>query len=562
MTRIDAVAPPSATHQSPFRLHAIRFLVAVASAFLLGLVSVAAAQQPPNSPRAKAAMRLQQYIMGTEDTADYLAEHFAPSLATGEARARTIAKLEELRNKLRDGQLAEMMPEGPMRVLTLWETPSGPDFEITLQLTDSKPHKIKAFEAKPVEANGRTNPVELTWDTLQEWFEAEAENGFSGAAILVRDGKVVLHEGYGWANPEKRIPNKPETIFAIGSTPIDFTMAAILQLYERGELDLSDAITRHFDDVPDDKRSITLEHLMTGRSGLQDFHDLPGDENPDHTWIDRAEAMRRIFSMKLRFEPGKGRAHSHSAFGVLAAVVEIVSGQSYEDYTRENLFKPAGMTSTGFFGEAIPEERLAVGTGMNSSGEINAPPYWGRTSWLVLGSGGQVSTVSDMARWLNALHAGKIIDRQHVRRIVGPGGRAMGIGGNQFGFEILYTMAPNNFFIIISNAIDSQKQLKAMRNRADALRELYPPVGNPYSVGIAIDADETGVRVMEVMPGSAAQRDGLAAGDRVLTIASKSMRDHDPIEVLDELLQTGKPIDFEIERNGKKKSVRVTPKKR
>jgi CubicO group peptidase (beta-lactamase class C family) len=520
------------------------------------------AQPNPNSPRAKAGRLIEALLTGGDDVAGFVDEHFVPKLASGDSKARTIAQLEELRNTLRDGELADMFPIGPLAVQMDWDMPDGTVFEITFELTRDEPHKFMTFDAKPAESAQSTNPIELTWATLDEWMVVEAKNGFTGAVIIVRDGETVLEKGFGWANFEKKIRNTANTVFAIGSTPIDFTKASILQLYEQGRLDLSDPITRYFDDVPEDKRAITLDHLMSGRSGLQDFHDLPGDANPDHTWIDRDEAMRRIFAQTLRFTPGKGRAHSHSAFGVLAAVIEIVSGQSYEDYTREHLFEPAGMTSTGFFGEPIPEERLAVGRGMRSSGVINAPPYWGRTSWLVMGSGGQVATVGDMARWIEALHAGKIIDGQNLRRIVGPRGEAFGVGGNMFGFQIHYSMAPDNLMVIISNVIDSRERRKGMEAMSRQLRGLFPPRGNAYSVGIGLDADEHGPLVSLVVPGSAAQRDGLEVGDRLLAVAGKSMQKHDPIEVLDELLQSGAPIVFEIERGGQKKSVRVTPTKR
>ena len=131
-----------------------------------------------------------------------------------------------------------------------------------------------------------------------------------------------------------------------------------------------------------------------------------------------------------------------------------------------------------------------------------------------------------------------------------------------FGFEIHYSMAPDNFMIFISNTIDSRDKRQALEAMSNQLRRLYPQQNNPYSVGIGIDGDEHGLLLSMVVPGSAAERDGLREGDRLLTIAGKSMQDHDPIEVLDELLQTDTPIVFNIERDGQKKSIRVTPKAR
>jgi CubicO group peptidase (beta-lactamase class C family) len=278
------------------------------------------------------------------------------------------------------------------------------------------------------------SPPQVTWDTIEARMQWEAGHGFSGVVLVARDGKIAFHKAYGMADRKKQIPMRTDTILAIGSTPIDFTKAGILLLIEQGRLKPSDPITMFFDNVPDDKRQITVEHLMTGRSGLRDFHDLPADRDKDHSWIDRAEAVRRILNQKLLFVPGQGRRHSHSAWGLLAAMLEMVSGQTYPEFTREHLFKPAGMKDTGFFGEPYPEDRTAIGYGPSKDGTINAPPYWGKTSWLVMGSGGQVSTALDMWRWVQAIYGGKILSPASLDRY----GDGQGIlsGGDMNGIEI------------------------------------------------------------------------------------------------------------------------------
>src|SRR5262249_48905233 len=292
-------------------------------------------------------------------------------------------------------------------------------------------------------SRGQEPPPRLAWDKLEARLKWEADHGFSGVALVTRDGKVVFHEAYGLANREKRIAMRPDSILAIGSTPIDFTKAGVLLLVDRGKLSLDDTIPKYFKNVPEDKRVITIQHLMTGRSGLQNFHELPTDADPDHSWIDRDEAVRRILNQKLLFAPGQGRRHSHSAWGLLAAILEIVSGQSYPEFTREHLFKPAGMKDTGFFGERYEEERMAGGYGPRNDGEINAPPYWGKTSWLVMGSGGQVSTAMDMWRWVQAVAGGKLLSPESLRQYVNPG-QGILTGGDMYGFEIMYAGNPRS----------------------------------------------------------------------------------------------------------------------
>ena len=292
----------------------------------------------------------------------------------------------------------------------------------------------------------------LTWENLSERMEREEDEGFAGSLLVVRDGRVVLDEGYGLANREAGIPCGADTVYAIGSAPIDFTHVGILLLAQRGDLRLSDPITTFFDDVPEDKRAITVAHLMSGASGLEDFHDLPTDRDPDHSYIDRDEAIRRILSKPLLFEPGRGNEHSHSAWGVLAAICEIVTGATYPEFVQAEIFEPAGMHDTGFFGEPVPDARLAIGYGQDTDGEVNAPPYWGETSWLVMGSGGQISTTGDMDRFQRALRSGRILEPAWAAQYYGPSdGAGMAAAGDMYGFEVRYTQGRDARVILITN---------------------------------------------------------------------------------------------------------------
>jgi CubicO group peptidase (beta-lactamase class C family) len=401
-------------------------------------------------------------------------------------------------------------------------------------------------------------PPSVSWDSLETRMKWEADLGFSGIVLVARDGKVVFHKAYGMANRAKRIAMRPDTILAIGSTPIDFTKAGILVLAGRGKLSLKDPITKYLDGVPEDKKAITIEHLLTGRSGLQDFHDLPRDPNPVHSWIDRGEAVRRILDQKLLFEPGKGRKASHSASGLLAVLIEIVSGQSYQDFTREHLFKPAGMKDTGFFGEKYAEERMAVGYGRRKDGEINAPPYWGKTSWLVMGSGGQVSTAEDMWRWIQAIKGGKILSRDLLKIYAGQG-EGMLVGGDMYGFEIMYAGNPRSFMVVMSNA-GTSKQMPRLRRLGEELTALVLDRKLArFTLGVQLEAPEGArLKVAGVLPGGPADRAGLRAGD-VLVKAAGMPLDDKPVATLSKLLQSGDPIEFEIERGGKLQTVKVKP---
>jgi CubicO group peptidase (beta-lactamase class C family) len=347
---------------------------------------------------------------------------------------------------------------------------------VLVRLEPAEPFRIVGLHLGTASARAsRPEFAPLTWDTLDARLTAAVDRGFAGTVLVVRNGVVLLHKGYGLADREKGVPNTTETIYAIGSVPIDFTRAAILRLEQDGKLRTSDLLSKHVSGVPKDKSAITIDHLMGGRSGLPDFHHVPGvDADPDLAWIDREEAVRRILGRELLFPPGEGRAHSHSAWVLLAAVVEIVSEQPYGRYLKETFFGPAGLTRTGLHEDAaaIADREFAVGYGHQRVGTPNIPKRWGRTSWLVMGSGGMQSNPHDLHRWLEAIRSGRTLSVAAAARYWQGGALA---GGDDRGFFCLYTEGPGDLMILCSNAHTGPGDLVSAVGRR--LVELVRPRG-------------------------------------------------------------------------------------
>ena len=194
----------------------------------------------------------------------------------------------------------------------------------------------------------------------------------------------------------------------------------------------------------------------------------------------------------------------------MAAIIEIASGQSYPDFVREHLFKPAGMTDTGFLGEKYPEDRMAVGYGPKKDGEINAPPYWGKTSWLVMGSGGQMSTALDMWRWVLAVHGGKILAPESLKLYAEPG-QGMLVGADMYGFQIMYAGNHRSFMVVMSN-MGTPKQAPQLPKLGEALAALVTDrKPAKFTLGIALEVvNDDRIKIAKVIPGGAAERDGLS----------------------------------------------------
>ena len=271
----------------------------------------------------------------------------------------------------------------------------------------------KITTANAASSRHEPQPAAEVSKALSDYFQKVAGLGFSGAVLVSSGDKVLLRNGYGWADQTRRIPVTPETVFDIGSITKVFTAVAIMQLEERGKLSTSDRITKYFSNVPPDKSAITLHHLLTHTSGLahDDFYSIASPE-VRAILTDREKFIQRILSFPLGFQPGTNRTYSNSGFSLLAAIVEKLSDQSYERYLRENILKPARMSKTGYLLRTW-DNRL-VAHGYNDGPTDFGYPWQGQWAgkiipWDLLGNGGLLSRVDDMHKFVVALRDGKLL---------------------------------------------------------------------------------------------------------------------------------------------------------
>jgi CubicO group peptidase (beta-lactamase class C family) len=389
---------------------------------------------------------------GDEPLQQFAVDHLAPSYRDSFGPGKLLEHLRAVRAAAPHpgGLMVRPGDDGTLHVHFLAMAGAA---DIALKMQADAPYLITSLEVEGTtpQAPG-VQAAPITWETLPARIDEESKAGFSGFVYAVHDGKVALSHGYGFANRDSKIPIDENTIFAIGSTPIDFTRAAVLKLEEMGKLKTSDSITKYIKNVPADKQAITIDQLMSDTSGLMNFHEMPGEGEEHLTWVDRDEALRRMMSEKLLFPPGKGQAHSHSAWVLLAIIVENVSGQSYGDFVQKNIFAPAGMTHTGLFESLakVPDEQVAVGYGDVKVGKINSPKYWNRTSWLAMGSGGMVSTPLDLYKFVTAVHGGKLLAPEQARKF-GPGG-GVAVGGDVHGYLTIHAEHGDDAVVICSNS--------------------------------------------------------------------------------------------------------------
>lgn len=243
---------------------------------------------------------------------------------------------------------------------------------------------------------------------FHQFMSTLTKQGFSGSILVEKNGKVILANGYGLANVEQDIPNTPEMVYTFGSITKQFTAAAILKLEMQGKLKTTDKISKFFDRVPKDKRTITVHHLLTHTAGLRDAF---GD---DFSPVSREKIIERAMRTKLRTDVGETHFYSNAGYSLLGAIVEIVSGQSYEHYLRENLFLPAGMQDTGYKLPNWSSDRIAHGYSRDGDWGTLLDKNWDTDGpwWNLRANGGIMSTVLDMYTWHRVLLGDTILSAE------------------------------------------------------------------------------------------------------------------------------------------------------
>ena len=240
---------------------------------------------------------------------------------------------------------------------------------------------------------------------LSSRFAADAPGA---AVIVVKDGTVVFRKAYGLANLETGTAMRPEMVFEIGSVTKQFTSTAILMLAERGKLSLDDDLRKYFPDYPDKAARITVEHLLTHTSGIKSYTEDPKWPPLWRQDLTPQQVIDLTKDAPLEFAPGSKWNYNNTAYTMLGAIIEKVSGVSYADFIRQEIFEPLRMTHStyGSFTNVIPNR--AAGYTRAASGWENAP-YLSMTQPYAAGS--LMSNVDDLALWDAAVSSSKLVSK-------------------------------------------------------------------------------------------------------------------------------------------------------
>lgn len=241
--------------------------------------------------------------------------------------------------------------------------------------------------------------------------------GYSGGLVVAREREVLLELGYGLADEARGKSFDARTVSTVGSISKQFTAAAIVKLWQEGELDVLDSIDLYFHQVPEDKQEISIHHLLTHSSGLPD---VLGDD-----WdlaATREATITGAMSARLSWEPGSRYRYSNLGYSLLGAIIEMISGKGYEQYLREELFLPVGMERTGYLLPEFVAEDLAQGyrQGELWGTVLGRPMLDDGPSWNLRANGGLHSTLGDMYRWHQAISGEGLLHGEYRQAYFAP----------------------------------------------------------------------------------------------------------------------------------------------
>jgi CubicO group peptidase (beta-lactamase class C family) len=265
----------------------------------------------------------------------------------------------------------------------------------------------------------QSNSDKVIAKNLDSLITSRFANVSPGCVILVmKNGDTLFKKAFGSADLELHVAMQPDMVFRIGSVTKQYTAIAILQLVEQGKISLQDSIQKFIRDFPYKGHTITIENLLTHTSGIVDYEVL-NFPIPNAIRIDfpPKQIIDSLSKLPLDFIPGSKFHYSNSNYFLLAYIIEQVSGQSYKDYLKENLFKPAGLDNTYYDSptEIIPNR--VSGYAKHNSKYSNAG-YISMSQ--VFGAGALLSNVDDMYKWHQALYDYKLVKKETLDKALTP----------------------------------------------------------------------------------------------------------------------------------------------
>lgn len=296
------------------------------------------------------------------------------------------------------------------------------------------------------------------------------KNGPGGVFMVAQNGRTIYQKAFGKANLELGVNLTPENVFQLGSITKQFTAISLLILEEQGKLKVNDLVSKYIPDYPSGDK-ITIHHLLTHTSGIKDFTKMKSLSSIAQKDMTPKMMVDFFKNEPSDFPPGEKFEYNNSGYVLLGYLIELISGETYEQFVKKHIFDKARMTSSYYASDRQIINKRAYGYHKKESGYVNKTVI---SFSVPFSSGSLMSTVGDMLKWQNALNQKLLLSAKetqkafskyklnngedftygygwHIKQINGVATREH--GGSIFGFKTMgiYIPAKDIYVIGLSN---------------------------------------------------------------------------------------------------------------
>jgi CubicO group peptidase (beta-lactamase class C family) len=280
---------------------------------------------------------------------------------------------------------------------------------------------IAAAAIMAVGANAQASATKAK-NSLEKWMESQGAVGMSAA--VVKDGKIIFNESFGYENRETKVKASNDTVYRLASISKPLTAIGFMLLEEQNKADLDKPVTTYNPTWPETWKPVTPRHLLTHTSGIR--HYATGKNDNGFTQYRRAtDAVKKFSSDELIYKPGSKSQYSTHAFTLLAAIIERQSGMAFQDYMSSRVFSKS--KSKTLQCEDLTKTAPKHRSELYAKGTERASHSTRRNnlSWK-FGGGGMESSAKDLALFAADYMAGKIVKPATVKEMMKPQGGAAG----------------------------------------------------------------------------------------------------------------------------------------
>ncbi|WP_051230299.1 serine hydrolase domain-containing protein [Epilithonimonas caeni] len=230
--------------------------------------------------------------------------------------------------------------------------------------------------------------------------EFKETNGPGGVFLIAKKGKPIYEKAFGMGNLELDSKLNTGSVFQIGSMTKQFTAIVILMLEEQGKLKVDDPVSKYIPSYPNGDK-ITIHHLLTHTSGIRDFTKMKTLQDIAQKEMTPQQMVDFFKNEPADFAPGEKFEYNNSGYVILGYIIELASGEKYEDLIKKNIFDKAGMANSYYASDRKIIKNRAFGYHKKSSGYVNKTII---SFSVPFSSGSLMSTLDDMLKWQNALN--------------------------------------------------------------------------------------------------------------------------------------------------------------